>query len=54
MDDSVLKNVGYASSVPEFVGNEHVENVLHVLVQQAAKTDIRQEYEVIGTGNAPD
>jgi hypothetical protein len=37
-----LKNVGYASSVPVFLGPEHVEpehveNVLHAVFQQAVK-----------------
>jgi prenyltransferase beta subunit len=31
-----LKNVGYASSVPGFPRNEHVENVLHVVIHQPA------------------
>ncbi len=32
--------MGYASSVPISLGTEHVENVLHVLFQQAAKPDV--------------
>ena len=36
----LLKKVCYASSVPHFVRNEHVGNVLHVF-QQAAKANSR-------------
>ena len=31
---TLLKIVGYASSVPVFFGKEHVENVIHVVFQQ--------------------